>query len=159
VQPLATRLLELAREQGINLEIVSAYRSPAEQDKLATSGAGVTKASALWSYHNHGLAFDIVPQEYKAQVDWNPSGPLWPRVGAIGESLGLEWGGRWGDPDRPHFQLRAAPIGELKAYWEKFQKIMPISIEPTIGAAGIILVIGLLYVFLLRPMLARRGYV
>jgi len=159
VQPLATRLVELGREQGINLEIVSAYRSASEQDALLKSGAGVTKASALLSFHNHGLAFDVVPQEYKAQVDWNPSGALWPRVGLLGESLGLEWGGRWSDPDRPHFQLSAAPIRELKDYWEKFGRWMPVSIEPTMGAAGIIVLIGVLYLLVLRPMLARRGYV
>lgn len=152
-------MLELAREQGINLEIVSAYRSPAEQDALKASGAGVTKASALLSFHNHGLAFDVVPQEYKSMIDWNPSGALWPRIGAIGEAVGLEWGGRWLDPDRPHFQLSAAPIRDLKKYWEDFGRWMPITIEPTMSAAAIILVIGAVYLFFIRPMLARRGYV
>lgn len=80
-------------------------------------------------------------------------------IGNIGESLGLTWGGRWLSPDAPHFELKAAPLSELKAYWEKFQRVMPIQIEPTMGAFGIIVLIGLGYFFILRPMLARRGYV
>jgi peptidoglycan L-alanyl-D-glutamate endopeptidase CwlK len=28
----------------------------------------------------------------------------WEEMGRIGESCGLEWGGRWKKPDRPHFQ-------------------------------------------------------
>jgi peptidoglycan L-alanyl-D-glutamate endopeptidase CwlK len=28
----------------------------------------------------------------------------WEEIGRIGESAGLEWGGRWAKPDRPHFQ-------------------------------------------------------
>jgi hypothetical protein len=71
----------------------------------------------------------------------------------------LTWGGRWSNPDKPHFELRAAPLSELKRYWEKFAKVMPVTIEPTIGAFGIILLIALGYFFFLRPMLARRGYV
>ena len=28
----------------------------------------------------------------------------WEEIGEIGESCGLVWGGRWKNPDRPHFQ-------------------------------------------------------
>ena len=35
-------------------------------------------------------------------------------LGPIGESLGLEWGGRWqGFPDRPHFQLPNISVSDL----------------------------------------------
>lgn len=124
-----------------------------------TAGKIVTKARPGDSYHQYGLAFDAVPRAYKSLPDWNPSGPDWQTIGQIGESLGLTWGGRWTSPDEPHFELNAAPLSELKAYWEKFAKVMPITIEPTMGALGIIMVIAAAYFFWLRPLLARRGYV
>lgn len=122
-------------------------------------GAIVTKARPGDSYHQYGLAFDVVPLAYENAKDWNPSGSLWEQIGAIGEGLGLTWGGRWLSPDAPHFELRAAPLSELKAYWDKFQKVMPIETTPSFGSGAIILVIGVLYFFWLRPMLQRRGYV
>ncbi len=149
VRPLAQNLLRLAADQGIQLKIVSAYRSPSEQQALKDSGKGVTNAGALLSYHNHRLAFDVVPTEYISLPDWNPTGPLWAKIGSIGKSVGLEWGGDWQKKDLPHFQLTGAPIKELKSYFEKFGEIMPIKIEPTtIGIVGILLVVGVvLYLY------------
>ena len=159
LQPLAQALIQKAREQGIEIEIVQGYRSPEDQDVLLTSGAGVTKAPGLLSYHNYGLAFDVLPKDYAGMKDWNPTGLHWATLGQIGESLGLEWGGRWSTPDRPHFQIpsSAAPIRELKAYWEKFKKIMPVEISPSTAGAGVIIVIALAWVFLIKPALEDRG--
>jgi hypothetical protein len=128
---------------------VSAYRSPSEQQALKDSGKGVTNAGALLSYHNHRLAFDVVPTEYLSMSDWNPTGQLWAKVGSIGKSVGLEWGGDWQKKDLPHFQLTGAPIKELKSYFEKFGEIMPITITPTTGGViGILLVLGVvLYLY------------
>lgn len=149
VRPLAQNLLRLAADQGIQLKIVSAYRSPSQQQALLDSGRGVTNAGALLSYHNHRLAFDVSPIEYLSMPDWNPTSPLWAKIGAIGKSVGLEWGGDWKKKDLPHFQLTGAPIRELKSYFEKFGQIMPIKIEPTtIGLVGILLVVGVvLYLY------------
>lgn len=151
VRPLAQNLLRLAADQGIQLKIVSAYRSPSQQQALLDSGKGVTNAGALLSYHNHRLAFDVVPTEYISLPDWYPAGPLWSKIGAIGKSVGLEWGGDWAAKKRdlPHFQLTGAPIRELKSYFEKFGQIMPIKIEPTtIGLVGMLLVVGVvLYLY------------
>lgn len=122
-------------------------------------GSIVTNARPGDSFHQYRLAVDVVPDAYRHMPDWNPLGPYWKTIGTIGESLGLTWGGRWKLPDAPHFELRAAPLSELKAYWEKFAKVMPITITPTMGAFGIIMLIGMLYLWWLRPMLARRGYV
>jgi peptidoglycan L-alanyl-D-glutamate endopeptidase CwlK len=101
VRPLAQNLLRLAADQGIQLKIVSAYRSPSQQQALLDSGRGVTNAGALLSYHNHRLAFDVVPTEYLSLPDWNPAGPLWAKIGSIGKSVGLEWGGDWKKKDLP----------------------------------------------------------
>lgn len=149
VRPLAQNLLRLAADQGIPLKIVSAYRSPQAQQALLESGRNVTQAGALLSYHNHRLAFDVVPLEYIKMPDWNPSGELWNRIGMIGKSVGLEWGGDWKKKDRPHFQLTGAPIRELKSYFEKFGEIMPITITPTAGGAiialAVLFIVGWLY--------------
>ena len=159
MQPLAQALIQRAKEQGIEIEIVQGYRSPEAQDVLLTSGAGVTNAPGLLSYHNYGLAFDVLPKDYASMKDWNPTGLHWVTLGKIGESLGLEWGGRWSKPDRPHFQIpsAAAPIRELKAYWEKFKKIMPVEIAPAAGAAGVIIAIAIAWIFFIKPALEDRG--
>ena len=163
-QPIARSFLQRAEEAGIPCRVVQGTRTFTEQQKTydqgrTTPGAVVTKARPGDSYHQYGLAFDVVPLAYEHLPDWNPSGPHWAMIGTIGESLGLTWGGRWQSPDFPHFELKAAPLDELKAYWAKFQKVMPITITPTLGVGAIILVIGVLYLFWLRPMLQRRGYV
>lgn len=156
VRPLAEQLITRAAEQGIPLRVVSAYRSPATQQALMDSGKGVTQASALLSYHNHRLAFDVVPLEYLSLKDWNPEGPLWAKVGAIGKALGLEWGGDWKKfKDLPHFQVQSAsaPIRELKAYFEKFGSIMPISITPAVGGSVVILLLIGVMLFLYKDQL------
>lgn len=154
---MATRLLELAAERGIPAKIVQGERSLAEQQALYESGAGVTKAPGGLSYHNYGLAFDIVPDAYVNLPNWNPTGPYWAILGTLGESLGLSWGGRWKNKDLPHFELNAVPVRELKAYWDKFKQIMPVSISPTSGGIAIIALIGIAWVWWLEPELKRHG--
>lgn len=145
----------MASEAGIPVRIVSGFRSIPEQEQIYAKGRTepgpiVTKAPPGSSYHNYGLAFDIVPEAYLGLKDWNPTGPLWDKLGEIGKSLGLEWGGDWRDPDKPHFQIPSSliPIRELRAYWEKFRQIMPVSLSPTTGGiAMILLVLAGLWVF------------
>jgi len=134
---------------------VEAYRGPATQQALYTGGAGVTHAPAMFSYHQYRLAYDVVPKEYLNLPQWNPGGPLWARIGALGKSLGLSWGGDWSHKDEPHFELAAAPIPELKAYWDKFRQIMPVSITPTTTTLGLVALAGLFYVGYVRPRLRR----
>lgn len=51
------------------------------------------------------LAYDIVPASLLTEPGWGEHSPLWDVVGAVGESVGMEWGfALWGW-DRPHFQL------------------------------------------------------
>ena len=56
-------------------------------------------------------AFDIVlyngngRAHYDVKVDANAAGgPDYDEAGRIGESVGLKWGGRFRNPDKPHFQ-------------------------------------------------------
>lgn len=64
----------------------------------------------LNSRHLDGEAFDLVPLDAKGRTWWGAPRELWLRIGNLGESVGLEWGGRWGQTatslgwDCPHFQ-------------------------------------------------------
>lgn len=138
---------------GIPVRVVQDYRTPAQQDALLKSGRGVTQAGANLSYHNYRLAFDVVPEEYLSDPDWNPKGPYWNKLGTIGKALGLEWGGDWKKKDRPHFQVPRSfsPIRELKAYLEKFGKIKTVDFKPAIGGLGVLAVVGIIL------LLSSRG--
>ena len=63
------------------------------------------------SDNDQSRAFDIVitkngKPSYDLKVDVNESGhPDYDEAGAIGESVGLKWGGRFKKPDRPHFEI------------------------------------------------------
>jgi peptidoglycan L-alanyl-D-glutamate endopeptidase CwlK len=101
----------LAQPRGLDVRIISGLRSYAEQDALyaqgrTTPGKIVTRAAAGYSNHNFGLAFDIGVFKGK---DYLEDHPLYTELGPLGESLGLEWGGRWkGIVDEPHYQFRPA---------------------------------------------------
>ena len=61
------------------------------------------------SRHEDGLAIDVCPwDQYNLhgpdKLQWDGSDPVWARLGAIGESLGLIWGGRWIQRDLGHFE-------------------------------------------------------
>jgi peptidoglycan L-alanyl-D-glutamate endopeptidase CwlK len=95
-----------AENQGIKLRLTDGFRSFEEQDALyskgrTTAGNIVTNAKGGQSYHNYGLAFDVVDME----LWWN--GADWQKIGKIGKSFGFEWGGDWsGFVDKPHFQKK-----------------------------------------------------
>lgn len=94
--PIAERLLARFAEARIPVLIVNTRRTAAEQ-------ADALKRGVSWvrhSKHEDGLAIDIVPYDvYMAKgedkLNWNTADPLWLKIGAIGEKLGLRWGGRF----------------------------------------------------------------
>lgn len=92
--------------------ITSTYRDAESQDALyargrTAPGPRVTNAPAGKSFHNWRVAFDIVPVRNGKPV-WGTAGDdlkLWQSLGAFGESVGLEWAGRWAHfREYPHFQ-------------------------------------------------------
>lgn len=111
LQVLAAKLVEECGKQGLKIAIGETYRTVAEQDALYAQGRTkpgnkVTNApgSTYSSYHQWGTAFDIYRND--GQGAYNESGNFFGRVGEIGVSIGLEWGGNWRSPvDKPHFQL------------------------------------------------------
>lgn len=111
LQKLAAQLTSECARQGLKIAIGETFRTVAEQDALYAQGRTapgnkVTNAqgSTYSSYHQWGTAFDIYRND--GQGAYNEAGNFFGRVGAIGVSLGLEWGGNWKSPvDKPHFQL------------------------------------------------------
>lgn len=113
VQLRARALLNAAKDAGIDLIITSTYRTAEQQAALYAQGRTkpgviVTNARPGDSYHNWQCAFDVVPLRNGKPV-WGTSGEdgaLWRKIGELGESVGLEWAGRWTGKLREmaHFQ-------------------------------------------------------
>ena len=94
-----------------------------EQDDLyaigrTLPGKKVTNAKGGDSYHNYGLAFDIVllkdtdgngtyeTASWETNVDFDGDGVAdWQEVVMIAKKYGYAWGGSWTKfPDMPHFE-------------------------------------------------------
>lgn len=107
IRSKATEFLIKSQSLGYPLRITSSLRTFEEQTKLynqgrTTEGKIITNAKAGQSYHNYGLAFDVVPIE-NGQINWNSKN--WDKIGQIGKSIGFEWGGDFKTiVDKPHFQ-------------------------------------------------------
>lgn len=114
---MAEQLLDQAKQAGILLTVTSTLRSMKTQAALYAQGRTapgriVTNARPGYSYHNFGLAIDVVPAELLALPRWGDTPrhqartkDLWNRVGAIGKTIGFRWGGEFRTlPDRPHFE-------------------------------------------------------
>lgn len=133
LQVLAGQLIEACSAQGLSIKIGETLRTVAEQDALYAQGRTepgniVTNArgSSYSSYHQWGTAFDFFRNDGKGA--YYDSDGFFTKVGSIGVSLGLEWGGNWKNPvDKPHFQLSdwgstTAGIKKLYKTPEEFMK-------------------------------------
>jgi peptidoglycan LD-endopeptidase CwlK len=107
----------MAHESGYDVKAISGLRTFDEQDALyakgrTTPGPKVTNAKAGYSNHNFGLAIDIGVFS-KDGKKYHGEHPLYTELGPLGESLGLEWGGRWKFRDEPHYQFRPAWAADI----------------------------------------------
>lgn len=64
------------------------------------------------SYHDYGAAFDVTAT--------GPMADPQSALGALAPSCGLVWGGTFGNPDLPHFQLNFS-LAAVKAMWANWQ--------------------------------------
>lgn len=127
LQKKIEKLIKLCYKQGLIIGIGECVRTVEEQDKIyaigrTTPGTKVTnaKGSTYSSMHQWGIAFDFYRNDGKGA--YNTSDRFFERVGEIGKSIGLEWGGDWKNPvDRPHFQLPM--YGSTTALIKRFYKI------------------------------------
>jgi peptidoglycan LD-endopeptidase CwlK len=96
--------------EAIDIRVTQGLRTMAEQEALyaqgrTADGSIVTNARAGFTWHQFGLAIDVVPLSPQG-VDWDTSHPVWARIVDIGTGLGLVSGAEWRTfPDWPHFQL------------------------------------------------------
>lgn len=105
-RPLAIELLARCVEQRLAVCIIDTLRTPAEQAANIAAGVSWTQNSK----HLTGDAIDICPySQWDAhgpdKLNWDASDPVWTKIGAIGEALGLRWGGRWRVKDMGHFEF------------------------------------------------------
>lgn len=109
VAAMCSEFIKRCNEAGIDVLITSTYRDAESQNALyaqgrTTPGKIVTRAKAGESFHNWRCAFDFVPI-VGGKAQWNDTG-LFERCGEIGESIGLEWAGRWTKfKELPHLQF------------------------------------------------------
>jgi len=135
-----------AEDQGFQLDMVYGFRSIELQNNLYAQGrifssvkdkkgrivnrsSVCTNARGGTSYHNYGLAFDFKIIGYKTCKKTSSVANLKPKqrweqgmekMGQLGESLGMTWGGRWTRlRDRPHFQYKGI---RWKSCREKLEK-------------------------------------
>lgn len=112
---LAGKVREMANllgQQGITIRVTQGLRTWDEQAALYDKGRNppdgqptVTDAPPGFSYHNFGLAVDVVPM-MPLGPDWNVTHPVWGQIVQMGRSVGLEAGATWRTfVDWPHFQL------------------------------------------------------
>ncbi|WP_394523650.1 M15 family metallopeptidase [Lacrimispora sp. JR3] len=132
LQVLAAQLVEECKKQGLKIAIGETFRTVAEQDALYAQGRTkpgkkVTNApgSSYSSYHQWGTAFDFYRND--GQGAYKDTDGFFRKVGAIGVSIGLEWGGNWKSPvDKPHFQLPdwGSSTSGIKQYYKNPEEFM-----------------------------------
>lgn len=108
-----------------------------EQDELFRKRPRVTKAKAGQSYHNYGLAVDIVlivKENGKIKAVWDTVKDFdgdgtsdWMEIVAIFKKYGWSWGGEWNFKDNPHFEKR------LGYTW---QELYELHLEGKVDSAG-----------------------
>lgn len=99
----------LDNEFNIRVRVTSGLRTWDQQARLfnqgrTTPGNIVTNARPGESYHNYGLAFDVVQISEGVALFDNPN---WELIGSIGIEEGFIWGGNFTSLiDLPHFEIR-----------------------------------------------------
>lgn len=141
-QPLFRQFLaaanEAMKEHAVTVKLISGTRTYEEQDELfaqgrTKKGSIVTNARAGYSLHNFGIAADIglfAGGAYIAESSY------YDALGAIGEKLGLEWGGHWSSIlDKPHYQIHTGfTLAQLRDRKAKNLPILPDAAEPVVAA-------------------------
>jgi peptidoglycan L-alanyl-D-glutamate endopeptidase CwlK len=105
-----------AQTCGDHLEVVQGLRSWFDQEQLWLKGRDpqgnivnsalvVTNAPAGHSWHEYGLAADVVPRSLLPVKGWCPDSILWGMITKIAEKVGLVSGSCWQHKDLPHLQL------------------------------------------------------
>ena len=110
-------------------ELGRSVRNPDGATDANPRGNIVTKTIAGYSWHNYGMAVDMVFKDEKGNWTWNKTDAQWEELGKIGEMFGLVWGGRWKMKAYPHFELtckinvfaarKVAMVGTIDDVWKE----------------------------------------
>jgi peptidoglycan LD-endopeptidase CwlK len=65
----------------------------------------VTEAPPGHSWHEFGMAVDLVPRSLIGIRGWQPTSPLWRIISDLATKRGLTSGSCWHHKDLPHVQL------------------------------------------------------
>jgi RHS repeat-associated protein len=104
--------------EGVKLRVVQGLRTNEEQDALYESsrppnnGPWRTNARGGQSYHNYGMAVDVVPINSNGTANWGTPGtpPITPAIAAHAEQYGFVWGQTFPTPDNDHFEMHLINI-------------------------------------------------
>ena len=105
-----------AAEKGDSLIVVQGKRDWSDQEGLwlqGRNGSGeivdpgkvVTNAPPGHSWHEFGMAVDLVPNSLIGIRGWQPTSPLWKIIADLAKRRGLTSGFCWHHEDLPHVQL------------------------------------------------------
>lgn len=118
----------LAEEPSVVICVTQGFRTWDDQAALYAKGRTVapvgkeftvTDAPPGHSYHEYGLAVDVVPMT-TVGPDWNLTHPAWQQIVKAGTAQGLNSGSTWcSRKDWPHFQLTGvlpvSPTPQIRA--------------------------------------------
>uniref|UniRef100_UPI0025F6DA74 M15 family metallopeptidase n=1 Tax=uncultured Gilliamella sp. TaxID=1193505 RepID=UPI0025F6DA74 len=97
---------------NVQLRVTDGYRTIEEQNKLYDQGRKnpgpiVTKVKGGYSFHNYGLAIDVVKILDKKAIYLDSTNPDMAEIVRIAKSYGSSWGGDWTTfKDYPHFEFK-----------------------------------------------------
>ena len=117
--------LKKCKESGLNIFLTETYRSQARQNQLYAQGRTEPGKIVTWtlnSRHTSRRAWDIAVIG-KDLYDMT----VIRQAGAIGQSLGMTWGGIWSPPDYCHFEITedwTAPEEVEEMTQAEFNKMM-----------------------------------
>lgn len=119
--------LKKCKEAGLNIFLTETYRSQARQNQLYAQGRTEPGKIVTWtlnSRHTSRRAWDIAVIG-KDLYDMT----VIRKAGAIGQSLGITWGGEWSTPDYVHFEITedwTAPEEVEEVTQEQFNQMMEV---------------------------------
>ena len=155
VNPILSKKIHLLatmlQDENIVFRVTQGLRTWNEQDKLYQQGRTlpgkiVTNAPAGHSWHEYGLAVDLVVMiDDNTIPDWTITHPSWQRLINVGESLGMYSGSEFCSiKDYPHFQLSGSfPVSPndearqiflnagMEAVWHEAGLVEPDAQTPT----------------------------
>jgi peptidoglycan L-alanyl-D-glutamate endopeptidase CwlK len=145
-----TLIHRVKRRHGIDLYITEGYRSFDRQKELYEKGRTkpgkvVTYARPGWSFHNYGLAVDVVPWK-DGKAWWDAPLQVWEAIGKEAKALGMIWGGDFKRiKDFPHIEYH--PGLSIADVYSWFQKTGEVLIRKTLNPYILLgLVIGAYFV-------------